>query len=199
MDDDNILSDSVIETPAPVPEAPPAHIEPESSQPDGSKPVDLPPEATESPINAPSNIPIEDQNGGVNQPESEGTESSNEAQISEPIQPVPVQSEPQPASSAPTPPTPPAPQPQSSAQQDQSGFIHALLVKAQAKIQSNKQKKLDKIILFAQKKKIFANEDVQKLLHISSATATRYMVKLVEQGRLARVGSPRDAKYQFVR
>ena len=88
---------------------------------------------------------------------------------------------------------------QSSAQQDQRGFIHALLVKAQAKIQSNKQKKLDKIILFAQKKKIFANEDIQKLLHISSATTTRYMVKLVEQGRLARIGSPRDAKYQFVR
>jgi Fic family protein len=74
-----------------------------------------------------------------------------------------------------------------------------LLAKAQAKIQSNKQKKLDKIAQFAQKKQIIANEDIQKLLHISSATATRYMVKLVEQGRLARVGSPRDAKYQFVR
>jgi hypothetical protein len=74
-----------------------------------------------------------------------------------------------------------------------------LIAKAQAKIQSNKQKKLDKIILFAQKKKIFANEDVQKLLHISSATATRYLAKLVQQGRLNRVVNPRDAKYQFVR
>ena len=102
------------------------------------------------------------------------------------------------APSAPAPQTPQAPQMQSPAQSDQSGFIRALLAKAQAKIQSNKQKKLDKIILFAQKKKIVANEDIQLLLHKSSATATRYLVKLVQQGRLARVGNPRDAKYQFL-
>jgi DNA-binding MarR family transcriptional regulator len=87
---------------------------------------------------------------------------------------------------------------QSSAQQDQVGFIHSLLIKAQAKIQSNKQKKLNEIIQLAQKKQIIKNEDVQKLLRISSATATRYLAKLVEQGHLIRVGSPRDAKYQFV-
>ena len=178
-----------------APEPAPAPIEPESSQPNGSTPTDSPPTAPESPISTPDHIPVEDQNGGVNQPESEGSEPANEAPVSEPIQAqsatIPV--------SAPTSLTPIAPQPQLSAQQDQTGFIHALLAKAQAKIQSNKQKKLDKIILFAQKKKIFANEDVQKLLHVSSATATRYLVRLVQQGRLARVGNPRDAKYQFVR
>ena len=73
-----------------------------------------------------------------------------------------------------------------------------LLARANAKIQSNKQKKLDKIIQLAQKKQIITNDDVQKLLRVSDATATRYLVKLVEQGRLARVGSPRDAKYQFL-
>jgi hypothetical protein len=103
------------------------------------------------------------------------------------------------SASAPTPLTPTAPQLQPSAQQDQTGFIHALLAKAQAKIQSNKQKKLDKIILFAQKKKIIANEDIQKLLHVSSATATRYLVKLVQQGHLTRVGNPRNARYHFLR
>ena len=35
---------------------------------------------------------------------------------------------------------------------DQSGFIHGLLVRAQAKIQSNRQKKLDKLMAFAEKK-----------------------------------------------
>jgi hypothetical protein len=139
-------------------------------------------------------IPVEDPNPGVNQPESDATEPRNEPSVSEPVQ---SQSASTPAS-APAPVTLSAPQPQSPAQPDQTGFIRALLVKAQAKIQSNKQKKLDKIILFAQKKKIIANEDVQKLLHVSSATATRYMVKLVQQGRLARVGNPRDAKYQFL-
>ena len=101
--------------------------------------------------------------------------------------------------SAPAPQTSVAPQSQSLAQQDQHSFIHALLLKAQAKIQFNKQKKLEKIIQFAQKKNIVANEDIQMLLHVSSATATRYLVKLVQQDRLARVGNPRDAKYQFLR
>jgi len=196
MDDDqNIPAAPVAEVPAQAPEPAPTPVEPESSQPNGSTPTDLPPEAPESPISAPAPIPVEDQNGGVNQPENEVSEAPKEAPILEPVQPVPTQSVP----SAPAAQTPQAPQSQSPAQQDQTGFIHALLARAQAKIQSNKQKKLDKIILFAQKKKIIANEDIQKLLHVSSATATRYSVKLVQQGRLLRVGNPRDAKYQFVR
>lgn len=81
---------------------------------------------------------------------------------------------------------------------DQKGFIHALLVKAQAKIQFNRQKKLEKLIEFAQRRRIITNADVQKLLHVSDRTATRYLVKSVEQGRLVRMGNPRDAKYQFL-
>jgi hypothetical protein len=183
-DDQNTSSEPVAEatTPVPAPESDSAPVEPESVQPIVSEPVNMPPEAPESPTGVSTNTPVEDQNPGVNQPESDIPEPPNEAPISEPVQSIPVQS----ASSAP-------------AQQDQIGLIRALLAKAQAKIQSNKQKKLDKIILFAQKKKIIANEDVQKLLHISSATATRYLVKLVQQDRLARVGNPRDAKYQFLR
>ena len=85
------------------------------------------------------------------------------------------------------------------AQQDEHGFIKSLLIKAQAKIQFNKTKKLEKLIQLAQKKQIITNDDVQKLLYASDATATRYLVKLVQQGRITRVGSPRDAKYQFLR
>ncbi|MEI6304744.1 MAG: hypothetical protein WCP09_01855 [Candidatus Taylorbacteria bacterium] len=168
---------------------------PTSNQPTASEPADMPPEAPELPTNASTNVPVESQNGAVNTSESEVPESSNEAPIPEPVQPVPTESAP----SAPAPVTPPVPQRQSPAQQDQTGFIRALLAKAQAKIQSNKQKKFDKIILFAQKKKIVANEDIQLLLHVSSATATRYLVKLVQQDHLYRVGNPRDAKYQFLR
>jgi len=168
---------------------------PISSQPTASTALDIAPEAPESPTDVSTSVPIESQNGRVNQPESEVQEASNEAPIPEPVQSVSKESEP----SAPAPLTPQAPQPQSPAQQDQTGFIRALLAKAQAKIQSNKQNKLDKIMLFAQKKKVVANEDIQLLLHVSSATATRYLVKLVQQDRLARVGNPRDAKYQFLR
>ena len=107
---------------------------------------------------------------------------------------------PEPSSvSAPAPLTSATTQTQSLAQQDEHGFIKSLLIKAQAKIQFNKTKKLEKLIQFAQKKQIITNDDVQKLLYVSDATAARYLVKLVQQGRLTRVGSPRDAKYQFLR
>jgi hypothetical protein len=192
MPDDNQSQDL---TPPPVEaQAPEAPVSDVSNQSNGSTPTDLSPETPESPINAPSNVPVKDQNPGVNQLKSDTAEPSNEPSVPEAVQ---SQSAPAPAS-APAAPTLQAPQSQSPAQQDQTGFIRTLLAKAQAKIQSNKLKKLDKIILFAQKKKIIANEDVQKLLHVSSATATRYMVKLVQQDRLARVGNPRDAKYQFI-
>ncbi len=138
-------------------------------------------------------IPVESQNGGVNEPESEQVEPSKEAQTEavsmSPVQPV----------SAPAPQTSVTSQTQSLAQQDQRGFIRSLLVKAQAKIQFNKQKKLEKIIQLAQKKQTITNDDVQKLLRVSDATATRYIVKLVQQGRLSRESSSHWVKYRFVR
>jgi len=136
---------------------------------------------------------VESQNGGVNEPESKPVEPpkepQNEAVSASPMQPV----------SAPAPQTSVASQPQSLAQQDQTGFIRAFLAKANAKLHSNRQMKLDNLMLMAQKKKIITNDDVQKLLRVSDATATRYLVKLVEKGHLARAGNPRDAKYQFLR
>jgi hypothetical protein len=192
----------------------PVAVEPISDQPTGSGSANMSPTTLESPINDDSSTSVEDQNPPINQLESKGVEepisapnepeasvddqsapATDELPIFEPVQPMPVQSIP---ISAPTPLTPTAAQTQPSAQQNQSGFIHGLLIKAQAKIQSNKQKKLNEIIQLAQKKQTIKNEDVQKLLRISSATATRYLVKLVEQGHLTRIGSPRDAKYQFV-
>ena len=200
MDDDQSQNVVVPPQEAQTPETP------VSSQPTAPTPTDMPPEAPESPTNDSIITPVKDQNGGVNEPESDTPEPSKESEISqsnqvqpesnpEPVQSVPTESAP----TAPAPLTPPAPQPQSPAQPDQTGFIRTLLAKAQVKIQFNKQKKLDKITLFAEKKKIIANEDIQLLLHVSSATATRYLVKLVQQGRVARVGNPRDAKYQFLR
>jgi len=136
-----------------------------------STPADVPSVAPEGSGEAVTTVPVEDQNGAVNQAESGGAPAPLESAVAQ-AQPL--------------------------AQQDKAGLIHDLLVKAQAKIQSNKQKKLDKLAEFAQKKGIITNDDVQKLLRVSDATATRYLVKLVEQGRLTRVGSPRDAKYQFL-
>jgi hypothetical protein len=190
MDDDRV-PDVTVATPTEN-QAPNMPVPDISNQPNGSTPTDLPSGAPESPQDVSTIVPVEDQNGAVNTPESSISNAQKEP--GNVLSGGVVFVEP-----APTPLTPQAPQPQTSAQFDQAGFVKSLLIKAQAKIQFNKQKKLDKIILLAQKKKIITNDDVQKLLYVSDATATRYLVKLVAQVRLMRAGNPRDAKYQFVR
>ena len=63
-----------------------------------------------------------------------------------------------------------------------------LLKIARAKIQTQKQQKLEKIMkLFDTKEKI-TNDDVEKLLRCSDATALRYLNELVKQGKIRRVG-----------
>jgi len=81
----------------------------------------------------------------------------------------------------------------------ESAVFRNIQARGRSKIQTNRQEKLDKLIQFAQKKQIIDNEEIQMLLHISSATATRYLEDLVKEGRLASEGSPRHAKYRFIR
>ena len=159
--------------------------------------IDVPSVSPEAPRDASTPVPVEDQNEAVNEPESKEVEPPIEPEVIEEAIPEPIQVPHDESALAPQ--TSATPRTQSLAQQEDRGFIKSLLIKAQAKIQFNKQKKLDKMIQLAQKKQIITNDDVQKLLYVSDATATRYLVKLVEQGRLSRIGSPRDAKYQFLR
>jgi hypothetical protein len=63
-----------------------------------------------------------------------------------------------------------------------------LLAKARDAIQFRKRKKLDKIMaLFLQKSKI-TNDEVEKFLHISDATATRYLSQLEKEGKIKQNG-----------
>jgi len=63
-----------------------------------------------------------------------------------------------------------------------------MLVKARAAIQSRKRKKLDKILVLLDEKKNIGNDDVEKLIHVSDATATRYLNQLEKEGRILQVG-----------
>jgi hypothetical protein len=207
MDDDQMQNTPTPPTDSPKPA--PASIEPVSDQTTGSDPADTPPTAPESPINAPSNTPVEDQNPPINQSESDvpdepisdpnepetpvggSASADNNLSVPEPVQSV--------TASAPTPQTPTAPQTQPSVQQNQTSFIRTLLAKANAKLGSNRQKKLDKVMQLAQKKGFITNEQAQELLHCSDATATRYLAKLVQQGRLKRTDGSHWVKYLFVR
>lgn len=62
----------------------------------------------------------------------------------------------------------------------------ALLLKARQVIQKRREKKLDKVMTLFLKKNAITNDDLEKLLHVSDATATRYLSELVKQGRIRR-------------
>ncbi len=67
---------------------------------------------------------------------------------------------------------------------------------AQATIQLRIQKKLLKVMeLFAKQTEI-TNDEVEKLLHVSDATATRYLAELEKRGKIRQVGTTgRGVKY----
>lgn len=105
----------------------------------------------------------------------------------------------------PTPPPLPSQPEQSPVTQPSTPTLHtklsSLLATARNLIQTRRNQKLEKIITFAlnqkAKGKLVANDDVEKLPHVSDATATRYLSTLVKQGRLKRSGEKKGAIYEI--
>ncbi len=64
----------------------------------------------------------------------------------------------------------------------------ALLTKARLIIQIRKRKKLEKIMTLFSKKPQITNDEVEKLLHVSDSTATRYLSQLEKEGRIKQTG-----------
>ena len=92
------------------------------------------------------------------------------------------------SSSSSTPSTPPSVQ-----QQKTSARGHMLTV-----VRARKAERLEKIIAMAREKKVIMNDDVQKMLTVSNATATRYLNDLVKAGRLKRFGARKHEKYEAI-
>lgn len=74
----------------------------------------------------------------------------------------------------------------------------SFLAKALSTIQFRKRAKLEKIIKLASEKKSITNDQVQKLLYVSDATASRYLLQLVKEGKLRKVGPDGRARYEPV-
>ena len=68
-------------------------------------------------------------------------------------------------------------------------IVQKLLIKARAKIQERKRKKLDKIMTLFEAKPQITNKDIQKLLRISRVSAFRYFNILEKQNRIKQVGN----------
>ena len=60
---------------------------------------------------------------------------------------------------------------------------------ARATIQLRREKKLVKIMGLFAKQTAVTNDEVEELLHVSDATATRYLAELEKRGRLKQVGT----------
>lgn len=56
------------------------------------------------------------------------------------------------------------------------------------KVQIGKRKKLDKIMALFLKKSKITNDEVEKFLHVSDATATRYLSQLEKENKIKQVG-----------
>ncbi len=63
-----------------------------------------------------------------------------------------------------------------------------LLVKARNMIQFRKRKKLDKVMTLFLKKSKITNDEVEKFMHVSDATATRYLSQLEKEGKIKQSG-----------
>ncbi len=73
----------------------------------------------------------------------------------------------------------------------QTGILHTareFLGKARVAIQDRKRKKRDKIMQALGTKNKITNDGVEKLLHVSDATATRYLSALEKEGKIIQVG-----------
>lgn len=90
----------------------------------------------------------------------------------EPLKPEPTAQTPIPA--------PAIPEPRSRARE--------LLTIARNAMQFRKRKKLEKILGLLEKRTSITNDEVEKLLHVSDATATRYLSTLEKEGKIKQTG-----------
>ena len=103
----------------------------------------------------------------------------------------PLPPEPEPIAPAPEPPQAATSAPATPASTSSPQATHSarnLLVKARATIQDRKHKKLEKILEALTVKGKITNDEVEKLLHVSDATATRYLSALEKEGKIQQVG-----------
>lgn len=168
----------------PIPEEtspPPSSQEPipeVSIPPSTSELAPVPPVAPESPPEAESAIPVIIDNEQIEPVEPETLVPEQTAQTDN-------SSSNEPVSEAPAQPTAHVPVIEPFVSQDSRlGW----LAKAREAIQFRKRRKLEKIISLFLKHATITNDEVEKLLHVSDATATRYLEQLEKEGKVKQSG-----------
>jgi predicted HTH transcriptional regulator len=134
----------------------------------------MPSEAPEAPRNSEGAIPVNNAKSTPNEPEAISPEPETSPEIEE-----------KPASQ---PETAQTPVNEPLENKSKSSLARQLLITARNAIQFRKRKKLDRVMsLFLQHSKI-TNDEVEKFLHVSDATATRYLSELEKEGKIKQNG-----------
>lgn len=162
------------DTPQPVPEVPSPVPAPEAVQ-SVPEPNPVPVETAPTPPEVPVEVQTAQPEPPFEQPQDKPTAH---IPVSEPIAPKPEPLQPPvPQAQAPVPVFAPV-----------LNLARELAIKARAVIQSRKRKKLEKIMEVVNAKGKITNDQVEKLLHVSDATATRYLTQLEKEGKVKQEG-----------
>lgn len=161
---------SPISTPTPIETVPAESIEmpanPASSEPNEPPVVSNPEPVESSTAQTPPNEPLTSEHEPIKQ---EPVSSSSSSEVKEEVKFEPV--------SVPIPVIIPP-----------KNSIRELLAKAKNAIQFRKRKKLDKVMALFLKHSKITNDEVEKFLHVSDATATRYLSQLEKENKIKQVG-----------
>ncbi|MCX6751910.1 MAG: hypothetical protein NTZ87_00165 [Candidatus Nomurabacteria bacterium] len=185
-----------------IPSSPQGATEPVPEITPVSASVDMPPEAPESPKNAdipvslnndnPQNEPISTPSPEEAKPKELPAEGGKAEGISEPVQAsetrtaqIPVN---EPLTSEPEVKSEPLKTEPQTFSQPKISIARELLVKARNMIQFRKRKKLDRVMTLFLKKSKITNDEVREFLHVSDATAERYLNALEKESRIKQVG-----------
>lgn len=194
------------DVPSSAPEAPTNEVTPPPVKDDN--PVENTPESqpAETPQTAPDSAeatlgkqteeipptlePNQQQNSASEVPATPPKTTTAQTVVNEPLGELLEPNVPEPAPT-PTPAEPVSPQPRSLARQ--------LIAKARQAIQNRKRKKIDRILdLFAKRTNI-TNNQVADFLHVSDATATRYLQILENENKIKQVGKTgKGVKYEKI-
>ena len=175
-DDQNTTQNPISEeNPLPVSPQEPTEQAPEITP--VSEPSSMPPEAPEAPRNSESAIPVNNDNVVPNEPDPISPESGFNSET--PRNEAPNESKHETAQI-------PGNEPLET--RSKSSLARQLLITARNVIQFRKRKKLDKIMALFLKQSKITNDEVEKFLHVSDATATRYLSILEKENKIKQVG-----------
>lgn len=181
-------------TPIITPEPTQVTTEPMPASTADSTATNMPPEDPEGPASPSTPSPGHDDQG-QNTPTE--TPSAPAASTSLGASPVPAPTT-EPVSQAPAPTTVTQTPPPQAVSVLTSIPIVSRLAEAFRKRIEKKQKRLDKIMELAREKKVVKNDDIEKLIHVSDATATRYLDQLVKEGKLRKNGNRGSVDYHIL-